>query len=96
MKIQRNYLSISLGSAETTLLKLSSAYSAFVNGGKLVEPIIIDRIQDSEGNTIANNNKRSCEDCDQLSFTSNIYPKIKDNYKQVIFSSNCLSNYIIA
>ena len=76
-------LSISLGSAETTLLKLSSAYSAFVNGGKLVEPIIIDRIQDSEGNTIANNNKRSCEDCDQLSFTSNIYPKIKDDYKQV-------------
>jgi penicillin-binding protein 1A len=29
-------LSISLGSAETTLLKLTSAYSAFVNGGKLV------------------------------------------------------------
>ena len=29
-------LSISLGSAETTLLKLTSAYSTFVNGGKLV------------------------------------------------------------
>ena len=28
-------LSISLGSAETTLLKLTSAYSSFVNGGKL-------------------------------------------------------------
>ena len=51
-------LSISLGSAETTLLKLTSAYSAFVNGGKLVEPIIIDRVQDSEGNTIVNNEKR--------------------------------------
>ena len=42
-------LSISLGSAETTLLKLTSAYSSFVNGGKLVKPIMIDRIQDSEG-----------------------------------------------
>ena len=42
-------LSISLGSAETTLLKLTSAYSAFVNGGKLVSPILIDRVQDSEG-----------------------------------------------
>ena len=31
-------LSISLGSAETTLLKLTSAYSTFVNGGKLVKP----------------------------------------------------------
>jgi membrane carboxypeptidase/penicillin-binding protein len=45
-------LSISLGSAETTLLKLTSAYSVFVNGGKLVDPILIDRIQDSEGKTI--------------------------------------------
>ena len=32
-------LSISLGSAETTLLKLTSAYSSFVNGGKLIDPI---------------------------------------------------------
>ena len=53
-------LSISLGSTETTLLKLTSAYSAFVNGGKLVEPILIDRVQDSEGNTIVNNDKRYC------------------------------------
>ena len=76
-------LSISLGSSETTLLKLTSAYSAFINGGKLVEPILIDRVQDSEGNTIVNNNKRYCVNCDQISFTSNTYPKIKDKYKQV-------------
>ena len=76
-------LSISLGSSETTLLKLTSAYSAFVNGGKLVEPIIIDRVQDSEGNTIVNNEKRSCKNCDQVSFTSKTIPKIDDNYKQV-------------
>ena len=75
-------LSISLGSAETTLLKLTSAYSAFVNGGKLVKPIIIDRVQDSEGNTIVNNEKRVCENCDQISFTSMYYPKIENNYLQ--------------
>ena len=77
-------LSISLGSTETTLLKLTSAYSTFVNGGKLVEPILIDRVQDSEGNTIVNNDKRSCVNCDQISFLSNKYPKIKDKYKKVI------------
>ena len=76
-------LSISLGSAETTLIKLTSAYCAFVNGGKLVSPILIDRIQDSEGNTILNNEKRSCVNCDQISYTSKEYPQIKDNYKQV-------------
>ena len=79
-------LSISLGSTETTLLKLVSAYAAFVNGGKLVEPILIDRVQDSEGNTIVNNEKRSCKDCSQISFTSQKYPKIDDKYKKV-FSS---------
>ncbi len=79
-------LSISLGSAETTLIKLTSAYSAFVNGGKLVSPILVDRIQDSEGVTILNNEIRKCKDCDQISYSSNNYPIITDNYKQ-IFSS---------
>ena len=79
-------LSISLGSAETTLIKLTSAYSAFVNGGKLVSPILIDRIQDSEGNTILNNEIRKCKNCDQISYLGDNYPDITDGYKQ-IFSS---------
>ena len=76
-------LSISLGSAETTLMKLTTAYSSFVNGGKLVTPVIIDRIQDSEGKTIFSDEMRKCTNCEQISFSSNSYPKIKDNYKQV-------------
>ena len=77
-------LSISLGSAETTLLNLTSAYSSFVNGGKLISPIIIDRIQDSEGNTIINNENRKCVNCDKISFTGKDYPQIEDNYDQVM------------
>ncbi len=76
-------MSISLGSAETTLLKMTSAYSSFVNGGKLVEPIFIDRIQDSEGKTIFKNQLRFCKDCDLISYTSENLPKIKNNYKQI-------------
>ena len=76
-------LSISLGSAETTLLKLTSAYSSFVNGGKLVKPIMIDRIQDSEGNTIFNNEKRKCINCKQISFLSKNYPEVKDEFVQI-------------
>ena len=89
LKIYENpeeLLSISLGSAETTLLKLTSAYSVFVNGGKQVDPILIDRIQDSEGNTIYNDDKRICINCDKISYLSNDYPEVKNNYKQ-IFSS---------
>jgi penicillin-binding protein 1A len=76
-------LSISLGSAETTLLKLTSAYSSFVNGGKLVKPIMIDRIQDSEGNTIFNNEKRKCLNCSQISHLSKNYPVIEDEFLQI-------------
>ena len=76
-------LSISLGSAETTLLKLTSAYSSFVNGGKLVKPIMIDRIQDSEGITIFNNEKRKCSNCNQISFLSENYPNIEDEFLQI-------------
>ncbi len=76
-------LSISLGSAETTLLKLSSAYSSFLNGGKLVQPILIDRIQDSEGNTILNTENRKCNKCEEVSHLSNEYPKIVDNFEQI-------------
>ncbi len=76
-------LSISLGSAETTLLKLTSAYSSFINGGKLVKPILIDRIQDSEGETILNNETRKCFKCEQISYLSNNYPTIKDEFEQI-------------
>jgi len=87
MNIYKNpeeLLSISLGSAETTLLKLTSAYCSFVNGGKLISPIIIDRIQDGEGNTIINNENRKCVNCDQISFTGKEFPNIEDSYDQVL------------
>ncbi len=76
-------MSVSLGSAETTLLNITSAYCSFVNGGKLITPIIIDRIQDSQGNTISNNEKRFCENCDKISFDGNNVPIIKSNFKQI-------------
>ena len=77
-------LSISLGSAETTLLKLTSAYCVFVNGGKKIKPILIDRIQDSEGKTFFNTETRTCKNCNQVSYTSKTIPKISDNFDQIL------------
>ena len=76
-------MSISLGSAETTLLKLTAAYCSFVNGGKLVNAKIIDRIQDSEGKTIYNSETRSCKSCENISFLSEKTPIIDDNFIQI-------------
>ena len=79
----KELLSISLGSEETTLLKLTSAYCSFVNGGKLIEPIFLDRIQDSEGNTIYNSEKRVCKKCDKISYLGNEVPKIEDRFDKI-------------
>ena len=77
-------LSVSLGSAETSLLNITSAYSTFVNGGKKIKPILIDRIQDRRGKTIFNSDIRECINCDRFSEEDALIPMIKDNYKQVI------------
>ena len=78
-------LSVSLGSNETTLLKLTNAYSIFINGGKKINPILINRIQDRRGKTIFNSEKRDCEGCKIVNNEDqNFVPKIKDNYDQVI------------
>ncbi len=45
-------LSMALGSGETTLQNLVSGYSAFVNGGHVVKPRLVDYIQDRYGRTI--------------------------------------------
>ena len=79
----KELLSISLGSEETTLLKLTAAYCSFVNGGKLIEPIFLDRIQDSEGNTIYNSEKRVCKKCDKISYLGNEVPKIEDRFDKI-------------
>lgn len=46
------YPSIALGTAETSLLELVSAYTTFANEGVHIEPIGITRIEDKEGNIL--------------------------------------------
>ena len=77
-------LSVSLGSAETTLVKLTNAYCTFVNGGKKVTPIFIDRIQDRRGKTIFNSDKRQCNGCKEISYLKSEVPTINDDRKQII------------
>ena len=77
-------LSVSLGSAETTLFKITNAYATFINGGKKINPVLIERIQDRRGKTIFNSDNRVCVGCDRFSESKIIIPSIKDNLQQVI------------
>lgn len=56
-------LAMSLGAGETTLTDLIGAYAALVNGGRLIEPSIVDRVQDRSGRTIYLNDTRECVGC---------------------------------
>jgi penicillin-binding protein 1A len=76
-------MSVSLGSAETSLINITSAYASFVNGGKKIKPILIEKIQDRRGKTIFNSEKRECIGCDRLVLSPLKVPRIKNNYKQV-------------
>ncbi len=55
--------SLVLGSTETSLLRLVTAYSMMANGGKKVTPSMIEKIQDRNGVTIYRRDKRKCEYC---------------------------------
>ena len=56
-------LAMSLGSGETTVLRMVSAYSVLANGGKQIKPSMIDRIQDRYGKTIFRHEERTCDNC---------------------------------
>ncbi|MDA1070826.1 MAG: penicillin-binding protein 1A [Proteobacteria bacterium] len=57
------YLPMALGAAETTLLRMTTGYAEIVNGGKRIEPALIERIQDRDGTTIWRRDERDCTTC---------------------------------
>ncbi len=76
-------LSSALGAHETTLMKLTTAYGAFVNGGKKITPNLIDRIQDRDGNTIYKHDMRPCPNCAGEGATSENKPEVIDDREQI-------------
>ncbi len=50
-------LSFALGAADVRVIDMATAYSVFANGGYYIEPSVILRIEDSQGNILFKNNK---------------------------------------
>ena len=53
--LQNINLSLALGSGETTLQRLVSGYSAFINGGRAIQPKLVDYIEDRYVRVIGGN-----------------------------------------
>ena len=77
-------LAMSLGSGETTVLRLVSAYAVLANGGKQIKPTVIDRIQDRYGKTIFRHEERTCDGCNAPRWAEQEEPILVDNREQVL------------
>lgn len=69
--------SLSLGSASLTPLEVATGFAAFANNGFLIEPYIIERIEDSFGNIVYQANPAiACDNCshfeDNPQFTADL------------------------
>jgi penicillin-binding protein 1A len=87
--------SLVLGSTETSVIKMATAYSMMVNGGKKITPSMIEKIQDRDGKTIYRRDKRACQNCSISNLESyaqkNIgelpTPFLDENFEQIIDSA---------
>ncbi|MBX9747180.1 MAG: PBP1A family penicillin-binding protein, partial [Hyphomonadaceae bacterium] len=78
------YFALALGAGETTLMRMTTAYGMFVNGGRRIQPIIIDRIQDRSGQTVFRRDQRECAGCTAEWRRGMTAPTLPDTRQQVI------------
>jgi penicillin-binding protein 1A len=76
-------LAMALGAGETTPFRLTAAYTAFVNGGRRVEPHLIELVEDREGQVIYRADKRDCPRC-TAGFGGEESPRIATAGEQII------------
>jgi|CXWL01.1.fsa_nt_gi penicillin-binding protein 1A len=74
---------LALGAGETSLLRMTTAYGMFVNGGRRISPIIIDRIQDRSGRAVFRRDQRECAECN-AEWRGQSAPSLADPRQQVL------------
>jgi penicillin-binding protein 1A len=76
-------LAMALGAGETTPFKLTAAYSAFANGGKRINPHLIEVVEDREGKPVLNADQRDCTGCTGI-FSGDESPRVAPGGDQVM------------
>lgn len=78
------WLSNAIGAYETTVIRMVTGYSEFVNGGKKINPTLIDRIQDRNGMNIYRHDPRDCQACNQPTWHDEEEPMLPDTREQIL------------
>ena len=77
------YLPAALGAGEVTPFRLTAAYSEFANGGKRIQPHLIELAEDHTGQVVWKADRRDCPDCAEP-FGGEESPRIPPDGTQVM------------
>ncbi len=77
-------LSMALGSGETTLIQMTTGYAMLVNGGKRIQPAVLDRVQNRHGKTVFKHDARPCVRCNTPGWNNDAPPEVPYNREQIV------------
>ena len=78
------YIAFALGAGETTVEKMTNAFSTLANHGRLNDPTVIDYVQDRRGKVIWRADKRECEGCNMPEWDGSAMPRPGPMGRQVM------------
>ncbi len=76
-------LAMALGAGETTPFKLAGAYSTFINGGRKIDPHLIELVEDRDGKTVFRADRRLCPKC-KGGFTGEESPRLPPDGAEIL------------
>jgi penicillin-binding protein 1A len=76
-------LSMALGTGETTLLDITTAYGELANGGRKITPTFIDWVQDRHGKLVYRFDQRPCPACANAIWAGQAAPQLSDTRPQL-------------
>jgi penicillin-binding protein 1A len=79
-----NYLAISLGAGDTTVLRMTNAFATFDNQVRAQTPTQIDYVQDRRGRVIWRADTRPCEGCNAADWDGRPMPRPPLRTRQVV------------
>jgi penicillin-binding protein 1A len=76
-------LAMALGAGETTPYRITGAYSAFLNGGRRINPHLVELVEDRDGKSIQRADERECRDCNH-DFNGDFGPQFGPEGQQIL------------
>ncbi|NCP11677.1 MAG: PBP1A family penicillin-binding protein [Sphingomonadales bacterium] len=78
------YLSMALGAGETTVMKMTNAFSMLANHGRELDPRVIDYVQDRNGKVVWPAKWKACDGCNRDDWDGRPMPRFEQTGRQLL------------